>query len=317
MPLSADYIWQGFLGRPPHSRPGPRPSPHPGPAGALGFQALALSPGPGRSGPAGWAAAAAASPARPTPGWPSPRPGPAIGRGGWGAGEGGGRAGPGWGGGAGARLCGGSGPWRPGAAPSAPRSRLKGLFYAPRPSLGSGLGKEGIFFFWKSPPTTRGEGFGAGLQSRRRLQGPRGAPRPAHASQEPWKAQARGAPLAPPEAAAAVSLPFFFPAWHPSPGPGQGPRQVGAQAPGTEGGAGWLPGGWVATREGRWRRGKRATLPGRSARRSSGRGSAAAARPPRRRGWAPPPLPTPLPGSGEGRVRRGGGMGARQHPSPP
>lgn len=308
MPLSADYIWRGFLGSPPPPPPGParpRRSPRPGQAVAPVFQALTPSPRPGRSRPAAWAAAAA-SPARPTPGRPSPRPGPALGRGGVGSGGG---WGPGRWGGAGARLCGGSGPWRPGAAPSAPRSRQKRLLYAPCPSLGSDLSKGGIFF-WKYPPT-HGEGFEAGLQSRRRL----GALHPAHASREPWKAQPRGAPCTPRGDSGGESPPFSCKAPLPR---ARGPWQVGAQAPGTEGGARWLPGGWVATRAGREVAvgrggGERAALPGPGARRLPGREATAAADP-EAAGLGSLP-PSPLPGSREGRVRRGGGMGARQPPT--
>lgn len=158
MPLSADYIWRGFLGRPPPA-PGPRPSPHPGQAGALGFQALALSPGPGRSRPAAWAAAAAAaSPARPTPGWPSPRPGPAIGRGVRGAG-GGGRAG--WGGG-GAAL------WRQrtveaGCSPVGSALSAGKAFLRPPPITWICSGEVGGYFSECPPDTHHGEGFEAGL----------------------------------------------------------------------------------------------------------------------------------------------------------
>lgn len=241
------------------------------------------------------------SAANPGPAQPPPRAGHRA----WGGGERG-RVGAGPVGGAGARLCGGSGPWRPGAAPSAPRSRQKRILYAPCPSLGSDLSKGGIFF-WKYPPT-HGEGFEAGLQSRRRL----GAPHPAHASREPWKAQPRGAPCTPRGGSGGESPPFSCKAPLPR---ARGPRQVGAQDPGTEGGAGWLPGGWVATRAGREvaAGGKRAALPGPGARRLPGREAAAAADP-EAAGLGSLP-PSPLPGSREGRVRRGGGMGARQPPT--
>ncbi|KAM5199093.1 uncharacterized protein RBU33_014012 [Hipposideros larvatus] len=57
----------------------------------------------------------------------------------------------------------------------------------PPPSLRSRLGRGGIFFLEVCPPPLA-EGFEAGLQSRRRLQGPRGTPCPA-------KAQPQGGPL--------------------------------------------------------------------------------------------------------------------------
>lgn len=89
---------------------------------------------------------------------------------------------------------------------------------------------------------------------------------------------------------------------------------VGAQAPGTEGGAWRLPGGgW--RRERRWRRAKRATSWDAALDARLG-GIRRRCAPPEAAGLAPQPR-RPLPGSGEGRVRRGGGMGARQHPSPP
>lgn len=303
MPLSTDYIWRGFLGRHP-----PAPAPHaaPAPTGAGGrarLHALALSPGPAREEPPrAWATAAAASPARPTPGWPSPRPGLAIGRGG----ERGRGAGPG--GGTGARLCGGRGPRRPGAARSALRSQQERIFCAPPPPppITWILSVEGwdFFFFFGSLPLHPTEdlrlGYNRGGGCRARGVPPP-PPRPAHTSLEPWKAQ----PPVPPEEAAAVSLPLS-PAWHPGLGRTRGrwvPRPSGLR--GVRGAAAWGTGGSRS-----WE-----VAPG-SARLSRDPALDACLgchRPPRRRGGLHPA--GPLPGSQEGRVGRGGGMGARRPPT--
>ncbi|XP_025225547.1 uncharacterized protein LOC112613895 [Theropithecus gelada] len=112
-------------------------------------------------------------------------------------------------GGPGARLCGGSGPWRPGAAPSAARSLQKRIFYAPRPSLGSRLGRGGFFFlevpfFFTVEDLRLGSNRGGGCRAR-------GAP-PTPGARLPgaWEGAApAGGGRAPPEAAAAINLPVI------------------------------------------------------------------------------------------------------------
>lgn len=147
MSLSADYIWRGFLGRRP---PVPVPAPtHRAGGRCAGLPASRpLRAGPGRGG-------AAPPPGPPPPpqhgqprlAQPPPRAGHRALGGGGGRGGVHGEGGRGRGAGAGARLCGGRGPRRPGAAPSAPR-----ISYAPCPSLGSCLGRGGFFFFLEVPP---------------------------------------------------------------------------------------------------------------------------------------------------------------------
>lgn len=170
MPLSADYIWRGFLGRHPLA---------PAPAPTLGSRARAPSAQGSRPlSRAGWGGAA---PPPPQSGQPRAGPAPAPGRpqGVGGAGEGGlGREGDG-----GAAL------WRPrtveaGCSPVGSVLSAEKDFLRPpplRPSLRSCLGRGGIFFLEVCPPPL-GEGFEAGLQSRRRLQGPRGTHCPARRS---------------------------------------------------------------------------------------------------------------------------------------
>lgn len=299
MPLSADYIWRGFLGRrPPTPAPAPTPTltptptPTPTRAGALGFQALALSPGLGRNRPAAWAAAAAASPARPTPGWPSPRPGPAIGR---------------WGGAGG---TGGAALWRQrtveaGCSPVGCALSAEKDFLCSPPITWISSGEGRIFFlevpfFFTVEDLRLGSNRGGGCRAR-------GAP-PTPGARLPgaWEgaAPAEGGPCTPGGSSGGECSPSSRLAPSPSQGRDRGrwaprppgPKGCGAAACGVDGNGS----GEVAA-------GERAALSGPGARRLSGLRS-----PP----LPPPRLPLePLPRSPEGRVRPGGRKGARPPPA--
>lgn len=179
------------------------------------------------------------------------------------------------------------------------------------PSLGSRLG--GRDFFLEVCPPPHGAGFEPGLQSGRRLQDPRGTPTPhrsAHASPEPRKAQPQGASCTPGGGSGGESP--LLPPWHPSPGLGQGPRQVGAQARGARRGAGRTPGGGGGEPERGGGGRSLARLSRDPVRRWSGLRSPPP--PPEAAGWT---VPSPLPGSREGSVRRAGWDGGEAAPHLP
>lgn len=164
----------------------------------------------------------------------------------------------------------------------------------------------GADFFSGSTLLLHGGGFKAGLQSRRRLQGPRGAP---HARRTPaWSLGRRspggGGPCTPGGSSGGECSPSSRLAPSPSQGRDRGrwaprppgPKGCGAAACGVDGNGS----GEVAA-------GERAALSGPGARRLSGLRS-----PP----LPPPRLPLePLPRSPEGRVRPGGRKGARPPPA--
>ncbi|XP_047388908.1 formin-like protein 20 [Sciurus carolinensis] len=170
---------------------GPPPPPPPRPPG--GALASALSPSPGRGGAAP-PPGPPPPPQRGQPGRPSPRPGRTIGR--WGAGS---RAGAGGRGRGFVAAADRGGPVQPRRL----RALRKRILRAPCPSLGSCPGRGG--FFWKCPPPRHGEGYGAGLGSRRRLRGRGAHPAPRTPARSPGGA-ARGAPRTPEEAAAVLGL---------------------------------------------------------------------------------------------------------------
>lgn len=227
MPLSADYIWRGFLGRHP-----PTPAPAPAPTRAGGRAPLPGSRPLSRAGeePPRLGRRRLPSAANPGPAQPPPRAGHRA----WGGERGrGGRGGRGRGFVAAADRGGRVQPRRLRAL------GRKGFSTPPAHHLDLVWGGVGSFS-GSPPPPPRGEGFEAGLQSRRRLQGPRAPPAPRTPPGSPGR-RSPGGPPAPPKEAAAVSLPLLA-AWHPPPRRGRGRGRWVPRPPGS-GGAGRLPGG--------------------------------------------------------------------------
>lgn len=188
--------------------------------------------------------------------------------------------------------------------------RRKGFSTPPPPITWILSGEGGVGSFSGSHPPTRREGFEAGLQSRRRLQGPRAPPTPRTPPGSPGRRSPGGPPCAPGGGSGGECPPSCLHGTLP-------PRRGGGRGrwvprPPSPGGAGRPPGG------GGWGR-EQGGGGGGSARLSGDPALDACL------GCDPPPLPPPeaaglgylpgpLPGSREGRVRRGGGIGARQPP---